>query len=229
MQNEPWSANKLKTNEPTRFARMIESPLFWMLFVTLAFGIPLYQSFKRPQPAQPAVLSQLSDFELTNQDGRTVKAEDLKGSVLVVNFIFTSCADTCPRLTAQMAKIQSRLMGVGPAIRLLSISVDPRTDTPAVLKEYGERYHADFKIWQFLTGPLESIQKVVVEGFKIAAVQEKSQMTNLMEITHGEHFVIVDQLGQIRSYLQGSNDAEINQIVRTVAILANSNPRVLTR
>ncbi len=220
--------------------RIFESPIFWVLFVATAFGVPLVRSLTRHQPELPPVLGNVGDFQLTNQDGRPVAFKDYKGSVVVANFIFTSCPDICPMLTSQMAKIQSRLMGVGPAIRLISITVDPQTDTPSVLKEYASKYRADHKIWQFLTGPIDHISEVVIDGFKMAlenpdskshAGHEGHQMPatsmDLMSITHGENFVIVDQLGNIRAYQQARNSNDINAIVRTVAILANSKPEAV--
>lgn len=216
------------------FGNIIESPLFWVLFVALAFGVPLYRSLSQKNPSMPPVLGQVEDFTLVNQNNKTVRFSDFAGSVLVANFIFTSCPDTCPLLTGQMAKIQSRLMGVGPAIKLLSISVDPDTDTPEVLKAYAEKYRADHKIWQFLTGPIDEIQKAVVDGFKVAFEnpsaqneKDKGEQIGLMEITHGEHFVIVDQKGQIRAYKHAKNTEEINEIIRLVALLANANPAIV--
>ncbi len=210
-------------SQSAKWTKNFESPFFWLVCIFVLFAIPLIRSFTQPEVKQPAILSELGDFELTDQNNKKVSKETYKGSVLVVNFIFTSCPDTCPLLTQQMAKIQSRLMGVGSAVHLLSISVDPDTDTPAVLKRYGDKHKADYKNWSFLTGPLEHIQDVVVKGFKVGFEKGTNpQNVNLFEITHGEHFVIVDQLGRIRSYNHAANTKDINEILKTVAILANT-------
>jgi len=213
-----------------RFGKLVESPLFWVIFVALSFGVPIYRSLTIPKKAPLPVLGTLPNFELQNQEGRTVKFRDYQGAVKVVNFIFTSCPNSCPLLTQQMKKIQERMSSARTNVHLMSISVDPETDTPAVLKEYGAKYNADFKQWSFLTGQLESIEKVVVGGFKIAMAKEKpakpDATSTLMDITHGEHFVIVDQLGQIRAYTRADNNEQINEIVRKVAILMNSSPRL---
>jgi protein SCO1/2 len=229
------------------FSVIFEKPLVWIAIVLVLFAIPLYFSFTRPQPEIPPVLGEIPNFKLTNQDGREVTYNsEFRGSVLLVNFIFTTCPDVCPLLTKQMEKIQSRLQSAAPIIRLVSISVDPETDTPEVLKAYGEKYGARFKSWSFLTGDLMQIYDTVVGGFKVAMDNpkvdpskkpqpvvadaqgnppSKDDMTyDLIEITHGEHFVMVDQAGQIRAYMQAHNDEQINQIVRTLGILANTNP-----
>ena len=126
-------------------------------------------------------------------------------------------------LTQQMAKIQSSIVGLSPAIKLVTISVDPQTDTPEVMKAYGEKFHANFKTWGFLTGSFEKIKPLVTDGFKLAL----EQGGNLKEISHGENFVVVDQIGRIRAYKHASNSSEINDIIKTVALVANSNPLLL--
>ncbi len=214
--------------------RLLEKPLFWVFFVSLSFGIPIYRSVTIPQKAPLPVLAKIPDFQLSTQDNKVVGLKDFLGSVLIVNFIFTSCPNTCPLLTQQMKKIEDRVSSARTNVKLVSISVDPQTDTPTVLKAYGEKYRADFKQWTFLTGPLKDIEKVVVEGFKIGldrqvaptttATTTTSTATTLMDITHGEHFVIVDQAGQIRAFVRADNNDQINEIVRKVAILMNTPP-----
>ncbi|MEG1626493.1 SCO family protein [Pseudomonas sp.] len=96
---------------------------------------------------------------LTDQDGRQVRFFDdlIKGKVVVVNFIFTGCGDSCPLETARLRQVQ-QLLGerVGSDVFFYSISIDPLSDTPQVLKAYAER----FKVgpgWRFLTGDKEQI------------------------------------------------------------------------
>lgn len=235
------------------FSIIFEKPLVWVAIVLILFAIPLYSSFTRPQPGVPPVLGEVPNFKLINQDGREITYNtEYRGSVLLVNFIFTTCPDVCPLLTKQMEKVQARMQTAAPMIRLISITVDPETDTPAVLRAYGEKYGARFRGWSFLTGDLMQIYNTVVGGFKVAMDNPKVDPSNktpvvtadaagkpvtatptpnkddmtydLMEITHGEHFVLIDQIGQIRAYMQAHNDEQINQIVKTLGLLANTNP-----
>src|SRR5262245_46357640 len=88
------------------------------------------------------------EFTLTKQDGERLTLKELRGKVLAVTFIFASCADTCPLLTAKMAGIQNRLgPAFGPQANFLSITVDPERDTPAVLKRYAEAHSANTAGW----------------------------------------------------------------------------------
>ena len=101
-------------------------------------------------------------FTLTDQSGRRVALADQQGKVLAVTFIYATCKDTCPILTAKMAAIQRKLgPDFGANVRFASITVEPEIDTPAVLKAYAERHGADVRGWSFLTGPSKDIQDVV--------------------------------------------------------------------
>ena len=101
------------------------------------------------------------DFTLTTQDGKRVALKDLRGKVLVITFIYASCTDTCPLLTAKMARIQDHLgADFGRNIYFFSITVDSDRDTPEVLKRYAEAYKANLAGWAFLTGTSAEIRDV---------------------------------------------------------------------
>lgn len=101
------------------------------------------------------------DFALTSQDGARVTLGDFRGKVVAVTFIFTSCTDTCPLLTAKMAQVQDDLgADFGPRIAFVSITVDPERDTREVLKEYARNFGANPTGWAFLTGTPEGIKEV---------------------------------------------------------------------
>jgi protein SCO1 len=92
-------------------------------------------------------------FALTTQDGTPLTLDALRGKVVVVTFIYTGCADTCPLLTARMATLQARLgPDFGPRVFFLSVTVDPERDTPDVLKRYAAAHRANPAGWAFLTG-----------------------------------------------------------------------------
>ena len=103
-----------------------------------------------------------ADFTLTDQAGERVSLADLKGKVLAVTFIYATCTDTCPLLTAKMAMVQRKLgADFGVRVRFISITVEPEVDTPAVLKAYAGKFSADLRGWSFLTGTSAEIQDIV--------------------------------------------------------------------
>jgi protein SCO1/2 len=108
------------------------------------------------------VIGAAPDFMLTNQDGARISLADSSGTVRAVTFIYATCKDTCPTLTAKMVLIQQRLGAeFGRRVRFVSITVEPEIDTPVVLKAYAEKFGADPGGWSFLTGRSEDIQDVV--------------------------------------------------------------------
>jgi protein SCO1/2 len=101
------------------------------------------------------------EFTLTNQDGQRSSLRAFRGKVLAITFIYATCGDTCPLLTAKMAGLQGRLgRDFGPKVQFLSITVDPVRDTPAVLKRYAKGHGAQAIGWEFLTGTPAEIRAV---------------------------------------------------------------------
>jgi len=100
-------------------------------------------------------------FSLTTQNGARLALKDLRGKVVAVTFIFASCADTCPLLTAKLAGLQERLgADFGTRVFFAVITVDPERDTPQVLKRYAQAHGANLAGWAFLTGTPAEIQQV---------------------------------------------------------------------
>ena len=154
------------------------------------------------------VFGKVPDFSLQERSGRPVTLADLKGNIWIANFIYTNCPDTCPIQSAQMKEIQAEFINEGD-LRLVSITVDPKRDTPKVLSEYASRFGADSERWLFLTGEKQAIYRLAQEGFYLAAVeipQEKRPSTGATH-THSPRFVLVDRKAQIRGYYT-STDAE---------------------
>ena len=166
-------------------------------------------------------LGQVPKFALTNQLGRSVTERDFKGKVWIASFVFTRCASVCPMLTAKFRQLQEQLHDV-PGLAYVSISVDPEYDTPQVLAAYAKRFDADASRWQFLTGPLADIERTVVAGFKIHIGDRKPSAADptLMEIMHGEHFVLIDGKGTIRGYYRSDEAglAEVSQAARALTV-----------
>ncbi|MEE2641496.1 MAG: FG-GAP-like repeat-containing protein [Planctomycetota bacterium] len=158
--------------------------------------------FELPEVA--AVLGKIPEFSLTDQEGNSFGSEQLRGQVWVANFIFTTCKSTCPEQTAAMQGIQEQLKSQesnNPAldgINLVSITVDPNTDTPDQLKKYANSHEADNRYWKFLTGSRDDIWELCEKGFMLPVAEEKDNPDN--PIAHDPRFVIVDRQMKIRGY-----------------------------
>ncbi|HXF76975.1 MAG TPA: SCO family protein [Methylomirabilota bacterium] len=102
-----------------------------------------------------------ADFVLVDQDNQRFASSSLRGKVVVLNFIYTTCTDVCPIFTANMAQLQRSLNERhGAEIFFISVTTDPEVDSPKVLKAYARRYRADFKNWAFLTGSPAQLEPV---------------------------------------------------------------------
>ncbi len=148
----------------------------------------------------PAVLGTLQEFEFTDQNGDLFQSDDLSGKVAIINFIFTTCVGTCPQQSQKMAEIHRRLDAeqVDKGVKLISITVDPNTDTPQVLKNYSKNYDVNEHLWKFLTGSKEEIWKFSKQGLKLPVALTPDDP--LIPIAHASKFVLVDRLGRIRGY-----------------------------
>jgi cytochrome oxidase Cu insertion factor (SCO1/SenC/PrrC family) len=117
--------------------------------------------FKKTLASKAA--SYFPNTALLTQDGKEVRFyEDLlKGKIVLINFVFTTCKGTCSPMTANLAKVQSYLgEHVGREVAMISVSVDPETDTPAALKRYADSFKAQ-PGWYFLTGTKENVSEVL--------------------------------------------------------------------
>jgi protein SCO1/2 len=134
------------------------------------------------QPKESAAQHYFGDIPLVNQDGQLMRlySDLLKGRVVVIDAMFTSCAGACPLMSDNFAKVQDWLGDrLGKDIYLISISVDPGNDTPAKLKEYAARFKAR-PGWYFLTGTKENVDAALTKLGQHVEVREAH--TNLFLI-----------------------------------------------
>lgn len=151
-----------------------------------------------PKPEVLPTIGPAAPFTLTAQDERRLSLQDLRGKVVVLTFIYTTCTDTCPLLTAKMASLQPRLgADFGRRVFFVSVSVDPERDTPAVLKGYGAAHGAKFDGWAFVTGTSADIREVA----KRYGIYFKK--TARGDVDHTFLTSVIDQRGMLRVQYQG--------------------------
>jgi len=142
-------------------------------------------------------------FSLTDQSDQPFTSADTANRVVVVDFIYTTCTDVCPMLSARMRDLQERLKSenlFASRVLLLSITVDPQRDTPAVLAEYGERFHADPAGWRFLTGDREILRHLLHDGFKVGFPTGAKPRGDDPGWLHSNRFILIDRAGHVRGY-----------------------------
>ena len=175
-----------------------------LLIVILAVAAVLSRvEPKRGGAAAPPVLGQVADFTLTNQSGQAVTLTNLLGQVWVADIIFTSCAGPCPRMTKQMKALQDGLPS-GSDARLITLTTDPGTDTPSVLKSYAARFGANPDRWMFLTGTKKEIAALAIGSLKLTAIEKKpEERENPQDLfIHSTIFVVVDKRARLRGVFE---------------------------
>ncbi len=150
-------------------------------------------------------------FSMTDADGHAFKSAELLGTVWVADFIYTNCPAECPLMSYKMRSLEKQLPA-GADLKLVSISVDPERDTPAVLKEFAGHYGAPNKDWIFLTGTPETIHQIAFTTFHVGDIIGKMQ--------HSTKFVLVDKQGFIRGYYSSFDQQSMSDLLRDLKALS---------
>ena len=155
--------------------------------------------------------------EFVGHDGSKTSLADFTSHVSVVDFVFTRCTSSCPRLSERMAAARQSLDADVKSghLRFLSISVDPEHDTPAVLSVFAAKYKADAPAWRFATGPVDDLERVVVQGFR-TGLARGAKSAEVGDIVHGEKFIVVDRHGDIRGFLSTETGHDEKALVEEV-------------
>jgi protein SCO1 len=153
------------------------------------------------QPGRDARLPTIGaapEFALTNSDGGRVALADLRGKVVAITFIYATCTDTCPLLTAKLVRLGQRMGNeFGARVAFVAITVDPERDTPEVLRSYAHAHGARGAGWAFLTGTPAEI-KNVVQRYGVFA-----RKTDRGDVDHTFLTSLVDRTGTLRVQYMG--------------------------
>ncbi|ADO68150.1 SCO family protein [Stigmatella aurantiaca] len=197
--------------------RLSRHPAFWAALTVMVLGLGVMAVGLLSHPSEPLPkLGTLPDFTFTRENGTPWGLSQLRGHPFVANFIFTRCPTICPAFTRRMAHVQKQTDAAGPALQLVSFSVDPTYDTPARLAEYAQKHGANPARWSFLTGDYARLKDTVVQGFRISMGRESMDEADVMGIFHGNHFVLVDATGEIRGYYDSSDDEAFARMLKDV-------------
>jgi protein SCO1/2 len=172
-----------------------------------------------PNPNQPPLpvredVAQIGnvvpDFTLTNQEGKRVNLKDYRGKALAITFIYSRCPipTFCILMSKNFSDLANQLNGnaeLKDKIRLLSVSFDPQTDTPAKLKEYGQGYlgkdaKPDFTVWQLATGTDKEI-KAVADFFGLRYEIDENDKT---QFNHSLRTIVVTPEGKVQKVFAGN-------------------------
>lgn len=196
------------------------SVLLGLVAATLALAVALgCLWWLRSRPVPPPDLGAAPAFELTDQAGRRVRLDDLRGRPAVLDFVFTRCVAVCPAMTAQMERV-ARGLPEG-SFRRVSITLDPEHDTPEVLRRYAEQRSAPAD-WLFLTAEdQETTVTLARDGFHLAVQTDTGDPAN--PIVHSTRFVLIDAGGRIRGYYDALTPEDMEELRRDLRDLPSSS------
>lgn len=199
------------------------------------FWLENFTVISAPDPNNPAPAvnenigqpgKEIPDFKLTNQDGKSISIKDFRGKALAITFIYTRCPlpNYCIKMSKNFSDLANLLVDqpdLKDKIRLLSISFDPKTDTPETLKNYGLGYlgkgskATDFTIWQLATAP-DKEMKEMADFFGFHYETDENDKT---VINHSLQTVVIAPDGKIQKVFNGSdwtNDELLNSLKTTL-------------
>ncbi|HEY6154319.1 MAG TPA: SCO family protein [Candidatus Udaeobacter sp.] len=159
-------------------------------------------------------------FQLTNQNGQAFGSGQLAGKIWIADFVYTTCPGPCPMISSRMSDLQKPLEKTD--VHLVSFSVDPEKDTPAVLRDYAGKLQAQPGRWDFLTGSKSTIYKLSHDGFKLG-VSDGSNEQGLP--VHSTRIVLVDRHGQIRGYYDAMEPDAITNLIADTNHLLREQPK----
>lgn len=168
------------------------------------------------------VISKLPDFQLINQLGTPVSLASCEGQIWLADIIFTRFPGPCPLMTQTMAKLAETLPKK-PAIRFVTLTADPRHDTPEMLRQYASCFAAYTDRWDFLTGDPAIIGKLAAEGMKLAAVGKKpdDRENSLDLFIHSTRFVLIDSVGRMRAAFDSTEPGLSENVQAAIRQLQN--------
>ena len=159
----------------------------------------------------------ISDFELINQNGQKITQEFYSNKIYVADFFFTTCQDICPIMTKNMYKLQEELKNDNDVL-FLSHTVIPEIDTVQQLKKYSIENKVNDSKWNLVTGDKKQIYDLARKSYLAVEDTEYGDF----DMIHTENFMLIDKERQIRGFYDGTNDFEIEKLLRDIEILKQS-------
>ncbi|WP_229359507.1 SCO family protein [Flectobacillus major] len=157
----------------------------------------------------------IPDFEFINQDSVVTTQKDVANKIYVADFFFTTCPTICPKMKTQMLRIYEKYKN-NPHFMILSHTIDPRHDTPSVLKEFKKNLGIEGNQWQMVTGDKMKIYELGQKSYMVTATDDPTQPGG---IVHSGAFILVDKNRNIRGLYDGTVPEKVDQLMNDIDLL----------
>jgi protein SCO1 len=162
-------------------------------------------------------------ISLTNQLGQIVSLDSLNGKVIVADFFFTHCPNICPTLTHNMKQLQDALKTKDETkktdtsfVQFLSFTVDPKRDSPSVLKKYADRFGVNPDVWWLLTGQKKDIYDFALNELKMGIADGEGADSNFI---HTQKMVLLDKQHIVRGYYDGLDSVSLAKLANDIVFI----------
>lgn len=163
-----------------------------------------------PRDPRYARIHRIGPFALRDQEGETVTDASLRGKLYVATFFFTQCTSLCPKMLANLRRVQ-RAFRDEPRVMLLSHSVMPSVDSEAVLRRYARENGVDAQKWKLLTGDKETIYALARRAY--FAEKRAGLAKSDRELLHTENMLVVDGEGRLRGVFNATLPVEADRAI----------------
>lgn len=175
--------------------------------------------FMGPTNEETKASHHVQPFSLIDQDGDTITNHTFDGKIYVADFFFTTCRSICPVMSTQMERVAEKYAN-NPNVLIISHSVNPEYDTPAVLKEYADMHHAVSGKWFFVTGDKKQIYDLARTSYLSIASKGDGGPDDFI---HTQNFALVDKDKRIRGYYDGTDSTDVNRLLTDIDLLLQEN------
>lgn len=208
-----------------------------VLTFSLLVGIAIISGCDSPSKEFPVIgpelISETGDtlihtiggFQFIDQNGAPFTHTAVEGKMYVADFFFTTCPDICPMMSKSLLRVEKETKGMEDFL-ILSHTLDPEFDTPEELRKYIVDIEAEAKRWYFLTTDEEAyvyqlmMDRYLLSGSPTGAVNGG--------IFHTGKLVLVDQLGRIRGYYEGTDPIDVQRLIEDIPVLQEQMEKELT-
>lgn len=178
---------------------------------------------KKGKRATDTLWHKMDDFKLTNQDGKTITWDSLKGKIVVADLFFTRCPTICPTMTKNMKRLAESIHNgqrvgdkTNKQIHFLSFSIDPQRDTVERLKYWADRFQVNPEQWWLLTGDKKTIYDFVKKNLLLGVADGEGVDTSFI---HSDRFVLIDSSRHLRGFYSGLDPAALAQLSEDIVLL----------
>jgi protein SCO1/2 len=172
-------------------------------------------SEKNGKTVTDTIWHKVKNIQFTNQLGKKVSLDDLKGRILVIDFFFTRCPSICPGLARSMKRLQDSFLKNDSIVQFISVSIDPEHDSVTQLRKFADRYNANHDTWWFVTGDKKEIYDFALHEMKAGLADTEVDTAFI----HTENFFLLDSNRIVRGWFNGFDTTKQAELVRDIPLL----------